>query len=770
MLLTTSRGIWRQRQVLNTFLSPHYLGKQATPELAAVVGWGIKPNTERARALAAKRALPFWQLEDGFIGYIGHPASGSTRLSLIVDQVGVYYDATRPSQLEQMLDNISWWNNDWQQRAELLQATLVNEGITKYNHYADNRLPTAIAERLDSSRPKVLVIDQTKGDQSVRLGLGDEQSFADMLAAAKADNPTAQIIVRTHPDVLLGKKQGYLTKAAENDTESNVLLLAESVNPFALMAAVDKVYTVTSQLGFEALLAGKPVVCFGAPFYAGWGVTDDRVSIPRRGQPRTVPQLLAAAYLRYCRYVDPVTGERCQLEDILDLVLAQRSPVPMVDTLYAVGFSLWRRRFTPRFLSRYAREVKFVDVLPASVGSGSHERSIEMDPTRSVGSNSFDQLQNMDSRLRGNDRGMDSRLRGNDQNLVSSPPVGSNSFDQPQSMDSRLRGNDGKERGNPPPPPSPLRRQGSSAVLIWGRKFEAELAASTLPVWRMEDGFLRSIGLGSDLRRPGSLVVDNLGMYYDPRTSSAIEQYLVGHEFSALELQLGEQLVSHFKEQALTKYNVGNNTQLNWRQHAGDRPILLVPGQVDDDASIQLGSPFVKGNAALLQAVRREHPEAFIVFKPHPDVVSGNRIGQVPNAVLEQCVDAIETQAGIVACLDACDAVHTLTSLTGLEALIRGKPVTVWGQPFYAGWGLTQDKHPVTRRGRALPLAALVYATYAWYPTYVDYPSGLYSTPLRMAWRLAQERTQFKEPDNSVLRWVHRRLRKARFLWEALKG
>ncbi|WP_319781525.1 capsular polysaccharide biosynthesis protein [Oceanisphaera sp. IT1-181] len=704
MLLTNSWGIWRQRQVLNNFLSPSQLSHRPSDSLTAVVGWGMKPNTQKARVLAERRNLPFWQLEDGFVGYIGHPASGATRLSLIVDEVGVYYDATRPSQLEQMLDDISWWSADWQQRTEQLRTVLVREGITKYNHYADNRLPTAIAERLDHDRPRVLVIDQTKGDQSVRLGLGNEQSFANMLAAAKSENPNAQIIVRTHPDVLLGKKQGYLTELAENDTESDVWLMADSVNPFALMAAVDKVYTVTSQLGFEALLAGKSVVCFGAPFYAGWGVTDDRVAISRRGQPRTVPQLLAAAYLRYCRYVDPITGERCELEALLDLILAQRSPVPVVDTLYAVGFSLWRRRFTPRFLSRYAHKVKFVDALPRSVEQGSHGRSIEMDPTRP---NSF-----------------------------------AHSFSSQNSQE---------------------------AVLIWGRRFESELADCALPIWRMEDGFLRSVGLGSDLRRPGSLVVDNTGMYYDPRTPSAIEQYLVEHEFSALELSLGEQLVEHFKAQALTKYNVGNNAKLNWRQQAGERTILLVPGQVDDDASIQLGSPFVLGNAALLQAVRRDHPTAFIVFKPHPDVVSGNRNGQVHPEVLEHCADVVETQAGIVTCLDECDAVHTLTSLTGLEALIRGKAVTVWGQPFYAGWGLTQDKHPVERRGRPLPLAALVYATYAWYPTYVDYATGLYSTPLRMAGQLAKERTQFKEPKNNLLRWAHRRLRKARYLWEALK-
>ncbi|MHA6964332.1 capsular polysaccharide biosynthesis protein [Zobellella denitrificans] len=733
MLLTTSFGIWRQHRVLNKFLSPYRLCRQQHAPLTAVVGWGMKPNTGRARLLAARKDLPFWQLEDGFVGYIGHPATGATRLSLIVDEVGVYYDATRPSRLEQMLQDISWWNDDWQQRATALQQVLAGQGITKYNCYPDSRLPEAVAARLDRQRSRVLVIDQTRGDQSVRLGLASEDSFTAMLQAAKTENPGAQIIVRTHPDVLLGKKQGYLTELAGQD----VLLLADSLNPFALLAEVDKVYTVTSQLGFEALLAGKAVVCFGAPFYAGWGITDDRIAVLRRGVRRTLPQLLAAAYLRYCRYVDPITQERCELEDLLDLILAQRPPMPRVDTLYALGFSLWRRRFAPKFLGRYAGRVKFVESLPVIPGCAKPEDA-------------------MDSRLRGNDE----RSRGNGERHLRNggPAVGS---DQSRSTEVD-------------PTTDPTAVSGVSgttgAVLVWGRRFEQDLARSPLPIWRMEDGFLRSVGLGSDLRRPGSLVIDPLGIYYDPRTPSAIEHYLRRHDFAPHELAQGERLLHHFREQALTKYNVGTQVRLDWRQQAGGRPVILVPGQVDDDASIQLGSPFVAGNAALLQAVRAAFPEAFIVFKPHPDVVSGNRQGQVPAAVLARCADVVETRAGIVDCLDACDRVHTLTSLTGLEALIRGKPVTVWGQPFYAGWGLTTDMHPVARRGRPLPLSALVYATYAWYPTYVDYQTGLYSTPLRMAWRLAREREQFREPEHPLLRWTHRRLRKVWFLWEALKG
>ncbi|MBL1377855.1 hypothetical protein JKV55_10990 [Zobellella sp. CGMCC 1.18722] len=426
--------------------------------------------------------------------------------------------------------------------------------------------------------------------------------------------------------------------------------------------------------------------------------------------------------------------------------------MPPVDTLYAVGFSLWRRRFAPRFLSRYARQVKFVDRPPAGPNLFDRHSSTEVDPTADsgatiVGSDLFDRHRSTEV-----DPAAD----------TGATIVGSNSFDRTTAP---LAGRSTEVDPAVDPAVRP-----AGAVLVWGRQFERELAACPLPVWRMEDGFLRSVGLGSDLRRPGSLVIDNQGIYYDPRTPSAIEHYLASHEFGPQELAQGEQLMAHFKARALTKYNVGTQVELGWRKLAGARAIILVPGQVDDDASILLGSPFVQGNAALLQAVRAAHPQAFIVFKPHPDVVSGNRRGRVPEAVLACCADLVETQAGIVACLDECDAVHTLTSLTGLEALIRGRPVTVWGQPFYAGWGLTRDQHPVGRRGRPLPLAALVYATYAWYPSYVDYPTGLYSTPLRMAWRLDRERERFREPDNALLRGIHRRLYKARFLWEALRG
>jgi len=73
----------------------------------------------------------------------------------------------------------------------------------------------------------------------------------------------------------------------------------------------------------------------------------------------------------------------------------------------------------------------------------------------------------------------------------------------------------------------------------------------------------------------------------------------------------------------------------------------------------------------------------------------------------------------IAALLSEIDELHTLTSLTGFEALLRGVPVTVYGHPFYAGWGLTRDIEPL-KRGRLLSIEELAAAALILYPRYLD--------------------------------------------------
>jgi capsular polysaccharide export protein len=262
-----------------------------------------------------------------------------------------------------------------------------------------------------------------------------------------------------------------------------------------------------------------------------------------------------------------------------------------------------------------------------------------------------------------------------------------------------------------------LARAEGRKLLVWAGKETPDLATPDVPLVRVEDGFLRSRGLGADLIPPLSLVTDDTGIYYDPARESRLERLIA--EASRLppdRLHRAEALIARLAEARLSKYNLA-------RPALPDLPPghrILVPGQVEDDASIRTGAGDVRTNGALLQAVRAANPGAVILYKPHPDVEAGLRIGALDEGAAA-AADMVLTAADPIALIEACDAVWTMTSLLGFEALLRGKPVTCLGAPFYAGWGLTHDRGPVPDRRTARPgLAALAHATLIAYPRYHD--------------------------------------------------
>ena len=152
---------------------------------------------------------------------------------------------------------------------------------------------------------------------------------------------------------------------------------------------------------------------------------------------------------------------------------------------------------------------------------------------------------------------------------------------------------------------------------------------------------------------------------------------------------------------------------------------------MEDDASIRYGCTAVNNNLALLQAAREAHPDGFIVYKVHPDVLARNRRGKIDWEQVRHYADVIETEISVDNCIHACDVVHTMTSLTGFDALLRGKTVVTYGQPFYAGWGLTNDQgksFPPERRVRKLTLDELTAAALLLYPMYFDWQSRQFTT------------------------------------------
>ncbi len=654
---------------------------------AAVVGWGLKENTRKARAFAQKQQLPYWQLEDGFISYLGHPGFGDRRFALIADKTGIYYDARQPSDIENLLNRSEWQSPELLDRARKLLATICQHNISKYNH---EPVGAQNGQLRAGSKNKVLVVDQTYGDCSVEFGMANEASFQAMLACAVDENPTAEIWVKVHPDVVLGKKRGYFAlepcgtriKGVHND---RVRVLAEQVNAQSLFPYFSKVYVVTSQLGFEALWHQKTVVCFGVPFYSHWGLTDDRAACSRRLARHSVESLFAAACLLYTRYIHPETHSPCELEEVLDLIILQQSyRQNRVATLYALGFSLWKRAFISRFAEGLADRVVYV--------------------------------------------GREHQLH------------------------QRIQDGDG--------------------VLIWGMNTLRVPLTVSAAVWRMEDGFIRSCGLGAELRRPGSLVLDSQGIYYNATQPSDLEQSLNTMELPALALSRGQALIQLLLEQRVSKYNL-TGMKADPFQGARDKQLkVLVTGQVDSDASLKFGSPEVAKNSELLRRVRESlhGKEAMVVYKPHPDVVQAGRSGHVPEQEALKWADKVVTDIDIFDCIAACDELHVMSSQAGFEALLQHKTVHCWGIPFYSGWGLTIDHMVCERRRKKRTLAELVYIALCYYPRYIHWGTRRFTTPERLIQQLACERGNSKKTHSKSLAWLGRKRRKLMFLWEALRA
>lgn len=264
---------------------------------------------------AAKYGIPKVFVEDGFIRSIDLPFS-EPGVSLLIDDTSIYYDARRSSRLENLLNSDRQLTDEQLGRASAVIEKIRDTKVTKYN-LAPVYEPKIGREGV----PKVLVIDQAYQDFSIPFGLADDDSFVHMLECAIKENPTADIIVKTHPEAFQGGRKGYFT---EVKPEGNIYPYTEPICPLSLLEYIDRVYCVTTQMGFEALMCGKQVSCFGAPFYSGWGLTDDRVKCDRRVNVRSLEEVFYFAYIEYSCYMSPHTGELCEIEEAIDYLVEKR--------------------------------------------------------------------------------------------------------------------------------------------------------------------------------------------------------------------------------------------------------------------------------------------------------------------------------------------------------------------------------------------------------------------------------------------------------------
>lgn len=284
--------------------------------------WGISqiPRKMAFRKLQQLLGRPLLIVEDGFIRSLDIGLSGEPGLSIILDDTTAYYDATQPSRLQRLLEAGPNMTPAEMQRARQAINLIVSKRVSKYNH-----APNLKVQIGSPDRKKLLLIDQRFGDQSVASGLASEAAFEQMLKDA-LDRTDYEIIVKQHPDAIKGGKSSYFSneRLAKFNVTGRLLLICHDVNPYALLATVDEVYVATSGMGFEALMAGKTVHCYGMPFYAGWGVTQDRLTVPGRTRRRTVEDIFHYAYIMCSRYYHPERKQLVEIEDLVDYIASKR--------------------------------------------------------------------------------------------------------------------------------------------------------------------------------------------------------------------------------------------------------------------------------------------------------------------------------------------------------------------------------------------------------------------------------------------------------------
>jgi capsular polysaccharide export protein len=570
-----------------------------------VFGWGRKPSSLQAKKFANRHQLPFVTVEDGFLRSSGLGVMGKPPLSLVMDDIGVHFDWRTPSRLEKLIaDPPEYSKADWHY-AKLCLSAMQDHRLSKYN---------LLEPEVPPPKSHILVVDQTRDDASLITQQDTEQVFFCLLQTALRNHPSQTICVRVHPDVVAGKKQGYLYPLPFQ--HARLVIESNKDSAWGQFDQITDLYTVSSLLGFEALIHQKIVVhCFGLPFYAGWGLTkDSMVCSWRNGSPQTLLSLFMAAYVQYPNYWDKSTQQMGGIDSAINAMLDHRylflrkRSHPKVRL---VGISRWKRRWLKDFLDLWG---------------------MEEDPN------------------------------------------------------------------------SPHR-------VVWGMKDPDKPCYA-----RIEDGFLRSKGLGALGHRPHSLVCDfSGGIYFNAERPSDLESLLNGYQLSQWEKHRAEKLLFFLKKHQITKYNLNESPYIP----KDKKKKILVIGQVESDASIKYGRACFQNNQQFLNLVQLLNKNSPLIYKSHPDVVYECRIndGEPLDLNESNCIEF--TVNSYLSLLEYVDEVHVMTSLSGFESLIRNKKVINYGLPFYSGWGLTDDIFISDRRKIKRDILSFIFIVYFLFPNYL---------------------------------------------------
>jgi capsular polysaccharide export protein len=247
-----------------------------------------------------------------------------------------------------------------------------------------------------------------------------------------------------------------------------------------------------------------------------------------------------------------------------------------------------------------------------------------------------------------------------------------------------------------------------------------------IPLYFIEDGFIRSVKANASRTPPLSLALDQGTAYFDSNAPSDLENLLKTHDFHAdpTLLERARAGMRFMLERGVSKYNSSIKTDMEALYGRKMRKRVLVIGQVEDDASIEYGCATRVTNNDLVVLAATENPGADILYKPHPDILNRVRLAQSDPQDVRHLCGILSAPLSMAQAFETIDHVYTITSLAGFEALMRGIKVTTYGCPFYSGWGLTDDRQPNPRRGRSLSIEELFAGAFLLYTRYFDPESG----------------------------------------------
>lgn len=604
------------------------------------------------KIFAKVHGLPCWTLHKGL-----YHVSGNRAYSFLLEKKGTYDDARKTSSWEDLLNSGAWKNESLINEAKEALAILL-----KHRLGGDKYSPDAMPYQLStpSFRKRILILDEVIDREYLGKNLAKIASYEKMLDEAKKRNPGAAFFL-LEPRASLNKaKSTYLHKIAE---AQGVTIIKKEVSSLSILSQADEVYTVSSTLGLDAILLDKTVHCFGAPFYAGWGLTIDHIPLKRRKATYTYEEFFAVFSMFYTRYRHPVSEEPCSFQEILRFMILQRPRSGERGRYLAcVGFEKKEQAFISNFFSH--AHLHFMSKGKAFKEAAKHHGMI-------------------------------------------------------------------------------FSRKGITTDLKKG--------AGITPLVSVQRGILDRLLI---LDTPISISLEG-GPYPN------LDQILQKTRFSNEDIARSEVFKEYFREQSNFRphYEIPIKIDQDGQTCSIQKTILIMGNVETPQSSFDLSSTatfdveLLAHDAKLIQYIRSIRPNDYIIYCPQSAsqsslskqanqsvdseilkladrVISNARpCDFVPLELSGLCVgDDDETQllqVKFVQCLE----LHSYDSYLGLEGLCLPLKLFTYGEPFYAGWGLTQDFRTFAKRNRRLSLEELLVGALITQPLYFDEQNKIFCEP-----------------------------------------